>query len=142
MSSTESETDSISVGVRNYGSVASRVAPDGSQGHSLLVDGKTVKTALTRCPRLFRELSTECLAVIGCRLAPMQKALVVRLVKRGPPASGPWLWQQPRKPITLAIGDGANDVAMIQEAHVGVAILGHEGRQVQNEMGARSRGSR
>ena len=33
------------------------------------------------------------------------------------------------RPITLAIGDGANDVAMIREAHVGVAILGKEGRQ-------------
>ena len=34
-----------------------------------------------------------------------------------------------RTPITLAIGDGANDVAMIREAHVGVAVLGNEGRQ-------------
>ena len=30
---------------------------------------------------------------------------------------------------TLAIGDGANDVSMIQEAHVGIGIFGHEGMQ-------------
>ena len=35
-------------------------------------------------------------------------------------------------PITLAIGDGANDVSMIQEAHVGVGIQGLEGRQAVN----------
>uniref|UniRef100_A0A4W6C601 ATPase phospholipid transporting 11B (putative) n=1 Tax=Lates calcarifer TaxID=8187 RepID=A0A4W6C601_LATCA len=43
---------------------------------------------------------------------------VVRLIKTSP-----------EKPITLAIGDGANDVSMIQEAHVGIGIMGKEGRQ-------------
>lgn len=31
--------------------------------------------------------------------------------------------------MTLSIGDGANDVAMIQEAHIGVGLFGHEGSQ-------------
>uniref|UniRef100_A0A8C1EAR2 ATPase phospholipid transporting 11B (putative) n=2 Tax=Cyprinus carpio TaxID=7962 RepID=A0A8C1EAR2_CYPCA len=39
------------------------------------------------------------------------------------------LLTSPEKPITLAIGDGANDVSMIQEAHVGIGIMGKEGRQ-------------
>ena len=36
------------------------------------------------------------------------------------------------KAITLAIGDGANDVSMIQAAHVGVGISGFEGLQAAN----------
>lgn len=102
---------------------------DGNRGHVLLMDGKTVRTALLHCRDLLREVASNCNAVIGCRLSPLQKAMVVRLIKEGPPSSGPWLWQQRRVPITLAIGDGANDVAMLQEAHIGVAILGKEGRQ-------------
>ena len=47
-----------------------------------------------------------CAAVVCCRVSPKQKALVTALVKK----SGD---------TTLAIGDGANDVGMIQEAHIG-----------------------
>ena len=50
-------------------------------------------------------------------MSPLQKALVVKLVKRN------------LKAILLAIGDGANDVSMIQAAHVGVGISGVEGLQ-------------
>lgn len=50
-------------------------------------------------------------------MSPLQKALVVKLVKRNLPC------------LTLAIGDGANDVSMIQAAHVGVGISGVEGLQ-------------
>ena len=48
------------------------------------------------------------------RVSPLQKALVVKLVKKN------------HKSILLAIGDGANDVSMIQAAHVGVGISGVE----------------
>ena len=48
------------------------------------------------------------------RVSPLQKALVVKLVKKN------------QKSILLAIGDGANDVSMIQAAHVGVGISGVE----------------
>ena len=51
------------------------------------------------------------------RVSPLQKALVVKLVKRN------------LKAILLAVGDGANDVSMIQAAHVGVGISGVEGLQ-------------
>jgi phospholipid-transporting ATPase len=57
-------------------------------------------------------------AVICCRVSPSQKAAIVSLVRRSV------------KAITLAIGDGANDVGMIQAAHVGVGISGQEGLQV------------
>ena len=57
-------------------------------------------------------------AVLACRLSPLQKAEVVAMVK-----------DFPGSPICAAIGDGANDVSMIQEAHVGIGIMGKEGRQ-------------
>jgi len=108
-------------------------APDkdtGRYGHALVVDGEVVGVMLCHCPELLRALAVECVSVLGCRLSPMQKALVVRLVKKAPnPKDSFMRWLQWRSPVTLSIGDGANDVAMIREAHVGVAILGNEGRQ-------------
>ena len=56
--------------------------------------------------------------VLCCRVSPAQKREMVALVKAHKP-----------KAITLAIGDGANDVSMITEAHVGVGIRGVEGQQ-------------
>lgn len=56
-------------------------------------------------------------SVICCRVSPKQKADVVGLAKKQ------------KKYITLAIGDGANDVSMIMEAHIGVGIRGKEGTQ-------------
>ena len=58
--------------------------------------------------------------MICCRVSPLQKALVVKLVKEGIGA------------LTLAIGDWANDVSMIQAADVGVGISGEEGLQAVN----------
>lgn len=66
----------------------------------------------------FLRIGKRCKTVICSRVTPLQKALVVRLVRRSLKDS-----------ITLAIGDGANDVSMIQEAHVGVGIMGKEGTQ-------------
>lgn len=65
----------------------------------------------------FLLLGKQCKAVICCRVSPAQKAQIVRVVKDNLDV------------MTLAIGDGANDVAMIQAAHVGVGIAGEEGRQ-------------
>uniref|UniRef100_A0A665UV60 Phospholipid-transporting ATPase n=1 Tax=Echeneis naucrates TaxID=173247 RepID=A0A665UV60_ECHNA len=86
--------------------------------HGLVVDGASLSLALREHEKLFMEVCKNCSAVLCCRMAPLQKAKVVRLLKTSP-----------EKPITLAIGDGANDVSMIQEAHVGIGIMGKEGRQ-------------
>ncbi|KAK7530263.1 phospholipid P-type ATPase transporter [Phyllosticta citribraziliensis] len=85
---------------------------------ALVIDGKSLTYALERdMEKLFLDLAIMCKAVICCRVSPLQKALVVKLVKRH------------LKAILLAIGDGANDVSMIQAAHVGVGISGMEGLQ-------------
>ncbi|KAJ0426464.1 hypothetical protein BJY00DRAFT_88882 [Aspergillus carlsbadensis] len=57
-------------------------------------------------------------SVICCRASPKQKAFLVKSIRR-----------QVKDSVTLAIGDGANDIAMIQEAHVGIGITGKEGLQ-------------
>ena len=61
-------------------------------------------------------ISKTCEAVICCRVSPGQKADVVRLIK-----------SDDEEVITLAIGDGANDVSMIREAHIGIGLYGNEG---------------
>ncbi|XP_023168808.2 probable phospholipid-transporting ATPase IA isoform X4 [Drosophila hydei] len=85
---------------------------------ALVIDGKTLKYALTCDLRGdFQELCLVCRVVICCRVSPIQKAEVVDMVT------------QSTKAVTLAIGDGANDVAMIQKASVGIGISGVEGLQ-------------
>ncbi|KAF9268832.1 Ca-transporting ATPase [Marasmius fiardii PR-910] len=85
---------------------------------ALIIDGKSLTFALEKpISKVFLELALMCKAVICCRVSPLQKALVVKLVKKN------------QKAILLAIGDGANDVSMIQAAHVGVGISGVEGLQ-------------
>ncbi|GAV83573.1 E1-E2_ATPase domain-containing protein/HAD domain-containing protein [Cephalotus follicularis] len=85
---------------------------------ALIIDGKSLAYALEDDVKdLFLELAIGCASVICCRSSPKQKALVTRLVKT-----------KTGKTI-LAIGDGANDVGMLQEADIGVGISGVEGMQ-------------
>ncbi|KAG7559027.1 P-type ATPase subfamily IV [Arabidopsis thaliana x Arabidopsis arenosa] len=84
----------------------------------LVIDGKSLTFALdSKLEKEFLELAIRCNSVICCRSSPKQKALVTRLVKNGTGRT------------TLAIGDGANDVGMLQEADIGVGISGAEGMQ-------------
>ncbi|KAK9300211.1 hypothetical protein QLX08_006987 [Tetragonisca angustula] len=87
---------------------------------ALVVDGKTLTVILdprSGLTRLFLELTKTCSSVLACRATPLQKAYIVRIVK------------EQLGMRTLAIGDGANDVSMIQTADVGVGISGQEGTQ-------------
>ncbi|XP_038055242.1 probable phospholipid-transporting ATPase IA isoform X6 [Patiria miniata] len=87
----------------------------------LIIDGKTLNFALEFDMRKdFLDLAVSCKAVVCCRVTPRQKAELVELVK------------QNVKVVTLAIGDGANDVGMIQAADVGIGISGREGLQAAN----------
>ncbi|KAG8084685.1 hypothetical protein GUJ93_ZPchr0010g9484 [Zizania palustris] len=88
------------------------------EAFALIIDGKSLTYALEDDVKdMFLKLAVGCGSVICCRSSPKQKALVTRLVKGG------------TGKVTLAIGDGANDVGMIQEADIGVGISGAEGMQ-------------
>ncbi|KAL8130275.1 hypothetical protein V2J09_019430 [Rumex salicifolius] len=85
---------------------------------ALIIDGKSLTYALEDDVKdIFLDLAVGCASVICCRSSPKQKALVTRLVKIR------------TKATTLAIGDGANDVGMLQEADIGIGISGAEGMQ-------------
>lgn len=85
---------------------------------ALIIDGKALLGCFqSDCRKDFLKLATICCTVICCRATPKYKALVVDFVRRSTGA------------VTLAIGDGANDVSMIQAAHVGIGIYGREGTQ-------------
>jgi phospholipid-translocating ATPase len=86
--------------------------------HAIVIDGDSLKLVLDEQLRQkFLLLCKQCKSVLCCRVSPAQKAAVVAMVKGGLDV------------MTLSVGDGANDVAMIQEADVGVGIAGEEGRQ-------------
>lgn len=91
-------------------------------GYGLVIDGASLRHAFAEpyTKDLLLELSWRCRAVVCCRTSPLQKALIVRLVKDGLGS------------MCLAIGDGANDVSMIQAADIGVGVAGEEGLQAVN----------
>ncbi|RVE65591.1 hypothetical protein OJAV_G00118000 [Oryzias javanicus] len=86
--------------------------------YAMLINGHSLAFALEEDLEL-ELLRTACMCqtVICCRVTPLQKAQVVQLVKKY------------KQAVTLAIGDGANDVSMIKAAHIGVGISGQEGMQ-------------
>ncbi|KAH8304501.1 hypothetical protein KR059_011394 [Drosophila kikkawai] len=90
---------------------------EAAEAEVLVIDGATIAALLKHFPREFADLALRCRAVLCCRLSPLQKCEIVTLVKKR------------KKHITAAIGDGANDVSMIQEAHIGIGIAGREGKQ-------------
>ncbi|XP_061553466.1 phospholipid-transporting ATPase ID-like isoform X4 [Phycodurus eques] len=86
--------------------------------YALVINGHSLAFALEKDLEL-ELLRTACMCqtVICCRVTPLQKAQVVELIKKY------------KQAVTLAIGDGANDVSMIKAAHIGVGISGQEGMQ-------------
>ncbi|XP_054239269.1 phospholipid-transporting ATPase VD [Indicator indicator] len=91
-------------------------APGFSAG--LVIDGRTLEHVLhDSLQNVFLELTAKCRAVVCCQATPLQKSVLVRLVRNKLQA------------MTLAVGDGANDVSMIQVADIGVGISGQEGMQ-------------
>uniref|UniRef100_A0A8C3RVC8 Phospholipid-transporting ATPase n=1 Tax=Chelydra serpentina TaxID=8475 RepID=A0A8C3RVC8_CHESE len=86
--------------------------------YALVINGHSLALALEGdLENEFVEVACMCKTVICCRVTPLQKAQVVELVKKH------------RKAVTLAIGDGANDISMIKSAHIGIGISGEEGMQ-------------
>jgi len=92
----------------------------GTEDGGLIIDGTFTKFCLAS-PEARRELYLLAISTsscVCCRLSPQQKRKLVELVK-----------QENKLGITLAIGDGANDVSMIQGAHIGIGVRGKEGNQ-------------
>jgi phospholipid-transporting ATPase len=112
---TNIESDDMDVRVTNNNPI--NYFQDDHRVIGMVIDGHSLGFALHDHTEAFLTLGKACRSVICCRVTPLQKALVVRVVKQG------------EQRISLAIGDGANDVSMIQEAHVGVGIFGREGTQ-------------
>ena len=91
---------------------------------AILVDEKALLTINENeeMQKIFLNIAKDAVAVICCRVSPLQKSQVVKMMKEYNPNA-----------VTLAIGDGGNDVSMILEAHIGVGLYGEEGmRAVQS----------
>ena len=90
----------------------------------ILVDEKALKTINDEeeMQKIFLDIAKDASSVICCRVSPIQKSQVVKMMKN-----------YDRNGVTLAIGDGGNDVSMIMDAHIGIGIYGEEGmRAVQS----------
>ena len=87
------------------------------EDHVLVIDGTTLDVALNSCYRLFFESTSKAPSVVCCRCSPTQKAQITEGIKTV------------TKKKTCAIGDGGNDVGMIQAADVGIGLEGKEGKQ-------------
>ncbi|KAG6877633.1 hypothetical protein C0993_005454 [Termitomyces sp. T159_Od127] len=83
----------------------------------LVIDGDSLQLCLNLFKNEFIEIATKLSAVVACRCSPTQKADVARLIRNH------------TKKRVCCIGDGGNDVSMIQAADVGVGIVGKEGKQ-------------
>ena len=96
------------------------------EGYGLVVTGQALEFCLDqKNKKSFLFIADRCKSVVACRVTPLQKREVVELVKFKNKFNGQ------AAPVTLAIGDGANDVSMIKAAHIGVGISGEEGSQAQ-----------
>ncbi|KAA6389528.1 MAG: putative Phospholipid-transporting ATPase 3, partial [Streblomastix strix] len=104
--------------LRNLAITFSKVSPIHAKEYALVIEGAALSFCLSK--ELIKDMLSiceKCGVVVCCRVSPKQKADVVDAIKGN------------TKSITLAIGDGANDVPMIQKAHIGVGISGNEGMQ-------------
>lgn len=94
-------------------------------GHTLGCIETPTDSSNTRLRDLLFAMIPHIDSVICCRASPAQKAFIVRATRKTISSKRPVT----SPTLTLAIGDGANDLAMISEAHVGIGVSGHEGLQ-------------
>jgi len=80
----------------------------------LVIDGTALQQAIEGFPSLFLSVASKAPSVVVCRCSPSQKESVVRVFQNF---------------VTCAVGDGGNDVSMIQAASIGIGIVGKEGKQ-------------
>ncbi|KAG2378857.1 hypothetical protein C9374_008005 [Naegleria lovaniensis] len=85
--------------------------------YALIIDSKALEYAMEKYEKPFVQLASKVQSAVCCRLKPLQKSSIVKLIEKN------------LSKKALAIGDGVNDVAMIQAASIGVGIKGKEGSQ-------------
>ncbi len=87
--------------------------------YSIIIEGESITKSMEdkECKELFWEIIKKSRSLICCRTSPMQKCEIVNFIKNN------------TNDITLAIGDGGNDVNMIKASHVGIGLFGKEGYQ-------------
>ena len=91
-----------------------------NEKHALILSGESLNLIYEHkgLIELLMGITDDMEVVVGCRVSPKQKGDIVALMRM----------RNPDK-VSLAIGDGANDCAMISKAHVGIGIAGREGMQ-------------
>ena len=87
----------------------------------LVIDEKAIEYCGTLCAGVLAAVGNGSRSVVGCRARKDQKAQMLNLIREAVPDA-----------CCLAIGDGANDVAMIKAGHIGVGIIGKEGMEAVN----------
>ena len=105
------EIQSISNQLGNYMNLQKKE----NNKYILIIGGEAIDICLSHLEKKFYQASLLSDSVICCRCSPTQKSTLVKIMKKYTPYR------------TMAIGDGGNDVAMIQEADVGIGIVGKEG---------------
>ena len=87
--------------------------------YTLIIEGSAINKCIDdeKISKIFYELIKDSRSLICCRTSPSQKSKIVKFIKKN------------SDELTLAIGDGGNDVNMIKAAHVGIGIFGKEGYQ-------------
>ena len=106
-----SHTESIKKELNNYSYLE-------KNSHILIIDGDSLEIAMSNFEKEFFEIAMHAPSVVCCRCSPTQKAKIVKAMKK---------YSNGKR--CCSIGDGGNDVAMIQEADVGIGIVGKEGLQ-------------
>ena len=110
--SDEEDIETIKTKLLEYGKFNTPHTP-----YLLIIDGDSLDVALKHHEEIFFSVSKNAPSVVCCRCSPTQKRIIVKTIKKYVDAR------------TAAVGDGGNDVAMIQEADVGIGIVGKEGLQ-------------
>ena len=85
---------------------------------ALVIDGQSLQLMLSHFRDEFMQIAMRLPVVVACRCSPTQKAEITQLIKI-----------KSKHKRVAAIGDGGNDVSMIQAADVGIGIVGKEGKQ-------------
>ena len=124
----EAPDDRAGASASLHGGVERRGGSSGGSGGGsssrevcLVIDERAIEYLSTLCRAQLAAVGFECHSVVGCRARKDQKAELVEIVREHAPDS-----------CCLAIGDGANDVAMLQAGDIGIGIIGKEGMQAVN----------